>query len=290
MSDRDRRGFRTAVAALFAAILLCLFVLWIFQTGASTAISRYEKERHAGNYAAQAEQEIRDRCLLLDPSRSAECIREIIQATHEHERAESDLVAQSDMALWAFWMTIVSAGALTATGLGVYWVRETLVETRKAVKAADDAVAVTRDIGKRQLRAYITVIAESIAISPGQVKVNLFGKNTGQTPALNVRTWSVVAIDSPPFDEDWLNDSEYPSSVSDVGANGDIRMYAYGPHEITPGLADALRAGILGCWVYGTVWYEDFFGEGRITRFRFALSVDNENFVLMPADTGNEMT
>ncbi|MEX0693564.1 MAG: hypothetical protein WD075_03875 [Rhodospirillales bacterium] len=82
-----------------------------------------------------------------------------------------DLIAQEGMALWAermFWATLA---AVILTLVGVFLICRTLSETRRAAnytkgmlrearkttKAAEETIAVTREIGQKQIRAYITI-------------------------------------------------------------------------------------------------------------------------------------
>lgn len=59
---------------------------------------------------------------------------------------------------YAQWlMTIFSVFATFISIWAVYLLKETLLSTREAVKAADDAVIVAREIGQSQVRAYVSV-------------------------------------------------------------------------------------------------------------------------------------
>ena len=88
------------------------------------------------------------------------------------------------MLIVTFWLSII-------TLVGVLFVGWTLKETRKAVKAADDAVRVTRDIGEKQVRAYlhaefIEVRTESVANDDGsniRFSAKIYVINSGATPA-----------------------------------------------------------------------------------------------------------
>ncbi|MEX6632866.1 hypothetical protein [Hyphococcus lacteus] len=70
------------------------------------------------------------------------------------------LQAQQDVALWNYAMFIVALGALGVTVVGIYFIARTLdatlaavTQAKKATRAANDAVAVTREIGEAQSRA-----------------------------------------------------------------------------------------------------------------------------------------
>jgi hypothetical protein len=194
--------FDQAVRALFAGAILFLIVICIYQTGVSTGQSEREQERNSAQYAGDAEQEIENRCLLLEPVAIAECIQEVIEATNEHDRAENDLIAQSQMARWALWMAVMSGAAVVVTALGVYWVGETLVATRKAVEAA----SATNEIMREDRRAWINPNLQpyrEIQVFDGgfHSQITLALENTGKSVAFDVRA----------FIRPYLQDSTDPS-------------------------------------------------------------------------------
>lgn len=80
-----------------------------------------------------------------------------------------DLDAQEQMALWAYWMFVATAAAVVLTFAALLAIIRTLHHTKRAADAAFDMVdeakatttaaqgtiEVTRDIGQRQIRAYV---------------------------------------------------------------------------------------------------------------------------------------
>lgn len=92
--------------------------------------------------------------------------------------SSEDTLAQWIMAIFTIVMAVTAA-------LGAWWVRGTLITTREAVRAADDAVAETRRIGQAQTRAYISVCGVEIEKFTPQKKTCLIVvvQNLGQTPA-----------------------------------------------------------------------------------------------------------
>lgn len=111
------------------------------------------------------------------------------QTSRNEWRQEQDLRAQRDMAKWAFIMLWVTGASVAVTSLGVVYVALTLQETRRAVKAADDAVAVTREIGNKQLRAYIGVASATAKFNwsgDASYRFVVTIKNYGATPASGV--------------------------------------------------------------------------------------------------------
>lgn len=166
----------------------------------------------------------------------AKCVHDVIQATNEHDRAENDLVAQTEMAWWAFWMAIVSGAALIITAVGIYFIRETLVETRKAVKAADDAVDVTQDVGQAQVRAYVACQSAKFAVDLDAFWCAVTLKNAGQSPAFDVEmTGSILCMHQSKGDDGRTEFSRVTSNITNgnagtIEASSEGMLYLFWPH------------------------------------------------------------
>ncbi|WP_156957020.1 hypothetical protein [Sphingomonas astaxanthinifaciens] len=73
----------------------------------------------------------------------------------------------------------------------------TLAETKRAGDAAERSVIEARRIGEAQVRCYLTGIRAQIGFAKGGATlINCFVKNTGQTPARNVRCTAELAFQS----------------------------------------------------------------------------------------------
>lgn len=103
------------------------------------------------------------------------------------EFSPSDTYAQWIMAILSLIATGISAWA-------VVLIRDTLVETRRAVSSADDAVEVTRQIGEAQVRAYLVCLSAKYHLIKGGFMATLEIENTGQSPASNVAITGTVTI------------------------------------------------------------------------------------------------
>ena len=176
-------------AALGLACALCLLflghVIWIF-SAYQTEI-RMRRDQTASQHIEYAQDRIRRTCLDRDFAALLECITIEIISAQDHGRAESDLDAQEDMALWAKLMAVVSFLGLGITSFGVYLVWGTLDQTRVATKAAQDAVAVTKKMGRMQTQAYLSFSGTSLhylieGAVPVSLQVRPEFKNTGQSP------------------------------------------------------------------------------------------------------------
>lgn len=125
------------------------------------------------------------------------------------QREKDDLVAQQGMDAatqamneatqsmkYASW---VSTG-LVAVGTGLLlW---SLCLTRSATASARDAVNVTRNIGEKQVRAYLSITDVAVSVTPllGEVRWFIIVKlrNTGQSPAKDVKIVAEIGDEPDP--------------------------------------------------------------------------------------------
>jgi hypothetical protein len=119
----------------------------------------------------------------------------------EQQQASDNLEAQQGMVKWARWMFCAAVLEALITASGVWLVYRTLYHTRIASKAARDAVVeagraadaantsieVTREIGQKQVRAYLHCIEAKYMLVNDGIWCWPIVKNTGQSPAKNVR-------------------------------------------------------------------------------------------------------
>ena len=139
------------------------------------------------------------------------CVYNFKNNTFEQHLQQDNLIAQKEIAYWSknmFWTTL-TIGSLTVliTSIGAWWVWKTLVESRKSVKTANDAVTASREIGQSQTRAWIQItgsaneklatkrMREQDFVTPFKLT---FG-NIGHTPALMYYVIDIVK-DSPLYD------------------------------------------------------------------------------------------
>lgn len=155
-SGRDRY----AVVALLAVLAAIVFVAWLGQptdaqiANSETRYADYPKEHHG-------------------PAEG---------------RWWPEVSARDTYAQW--FMAIL---ALAATGISIWAIRilrNTLDQTRYAVKSAEDAVEVTREIGEAQVRAYLQFSIKHLnyiqAVKNDGIKLGGILTNKGQSPALEI--------------------------------------------------------------------------------------------------------
>lgn len=185
-----RSNWHGPYAAIALGAVLCFVIAYLsWNISASQTEIRVSRDQNANQHIEYAQDRIRQTCLDRDPTTYLECVTVEIISAQDHGRAESDLDAQQAMALWAKLMTVASVAGLGVTAIGVYLVWGTLDQTRAATNAAQDAVAVTRDIGQRQVRAYLVDLdVRVVGYTPGAIPTyHMIVKNTGQSPARSVR-------------------------------------------------------------------------------------------------------
>lgn len=197
----------------FVVIGFCL-IFSLIGYGYAVNETRTEHADHQSKiHHENATKYIEGTCITLNDAALHECIEKAIKTSGEYQRAEKDLIAQSQMAKWAFALLVLSAFGIGITGLGVIYVRDTLTATTDAIKATNQ----TNELMRNEQRPWIAIndinvrLKEfrPILVEKGKheacyiVDVNL--KNHGNSPALrvshNVRAYLLTQDHPPPFSE-----------------------------------------------------------------------------------------
>lgn len=145
MSESNRRGVAAALVLGSIVALLAGYVSWGWGL---MSWQRDDADRRAYQRAEYAESYIERACIGMDRARLIECIKESIDTSREDQRSEYDLNAQENMGRWAWWLLMTSIATVFTAGVGIYYVRETLIEGQRASDVA-------REMGQRQIRAYV---------------------------------------------------------------------------------------------------------------------------------------
>jgi len=214
---------------------------------------------------------------------------------------ECDLLAQQSMAKStnymdkAAWIGVL----LSAIAVGLIWktmkytaaaadyakdavkaARDAVDEAERATRVAKDSLSETRNTAERQLRPYIVTHEPHIDdLRPGQIpNVKVTFKNTGQTPAVNAKgsVWMTLGYFPPVSDFDFpiTKDAAYSTFV--LAPNGTITVGGRLKYALKKDQFEAICAGKMAVYAYGTVTYDDAFQKGRETGFRlFCTSADN---------------
>lgn len=167
-------------------IVLILELVWAaFYVGSEIGEARGEHNKHIAEYERHAEDQIRRTCLNGQGGDISECVAEIVKATNEDQRSQRDLIAQTEMARWAFYMLIATIAMALITLFGVYYVARTL--------------SVTREIGEKTVMAYLAVTKCQVTDSR-YCEVLITIKNFGQSPADSVICTADFAMEVVTFD------------------------------------------------------------------------------------------
>lgn len=183
-------GIVTLGAVTFFIIFFLIGYYQGFDVGKANQAEIAAKEHHENT-----KQQIRKSCIETDLVNLSRCVEKAIQTSGEYQRAERDLTAQQNMATYAKWLLGITTLMSAVTVLGIWFVKKTLDETRRAVKAAEDTVGITRRIGEAQVRGYVADYTPQNVIK-GEPLPNLYFlavdqarffvtiKNVGQTPLI----------------------------------------------------------------------------------------------------------
>lgn len=156
-------------------------------------------ERHRNStrqYSESAKSYASRTCANLPAPALFDCVENAAQRSAESAHAEQDLIAQQDSAFAATVMLAVSAGGTFVGFLGLWFILQTLAETRKAARASiRGAIAsraanrIAQNTANQQLRAYVDLSKARVIEVDGVWYFRLWVKNFGQTPAVNVCCW-----------------------------------------------------------------------------------------------------
>jgi hypothetical protein len=217
------------------------------------------KDRHR---AANTKREVSiAKCVSLDTFvLDAACAEKALDAIYDDATDAYDLKAQQEMAMWALLMLIV-------TSAGVYYV----IMTLKAATEANDGFKVSAE---KQLRAYLSVTATNIKISPNMsadfpqkvpVAFHVRVKNHGQTPAHAVRVWANITYNALPIPEDFIDRFTEELVFNDVINPGASKSYLFDKDVLfhDRGIWDTPAKSFI---LLGVVKYTTF-GNEKFSRF-----------------------
>jgi|GEM_PF-1321084 len=252
MSDSDGHSYIT-----FGWVATIIGVLLFF----AVLNSKYAETQQSSEYADKcAEQYKSFSAKTADIAPLASDKEEPIRAQKDKYNPDwCDLAAQQSMAESTYWMNVAAIATVIFTAWGAFLLWRTLIATQ-------ETVAITRRIGEAQTRAYMTTSGAEAVYRDGQLHVTVHAQNTGQSPALAVRTQTFIAIEPDPFDPVWLEDKLDVEMKSDVGAGQHIFLQAEGPEQPDNYLIASITLNSWKVWVYATILYDDVFERPHTTR------------------------
>lgn len=257
--------------AVFVLFLLIVFGGLIWDTSAQFTEQRVRYDESVRKRTSDVDERINQECAgEVDHSAMWQCVRNSIEAIEAPWLSRRDLEAQELMARFT---RIMGWTGLIGLGIGsgsVYLIWRTLRETRRL---AND----TRDIGERQVRAYVDV--ENIAVNDLEIGkipfVTFILKNSGASPArnLSVKTLMGTSPDPNRFKVYFGDISEGSrTQISATSAYDQVRRFSVPADEQS---MKQIQSGNAELFIAGVVVYDDVFGVKRRTIFRSRLPLEN---------------
>jgi len=169
-----------------------------------------------------------------------------------------------------WWMRVLT---LALVGVGFLQLIAFIVQAIRL----KETIGVMHDTGERQLRAYISItpglVIEQDDANNIRFEFQPWIKNTGQTPAYEVKYSARSVISTYPLPDDFtfpvVGTGVYTSS-SVLGSGEQLfAVIAADSMYATAELAAIKAPGNRRIWVYGTVEYTDVFEKKRSTKFCF---------------------
>ena len=230
--------------------------------------------------------------ILEEPEQSESAIREQQEAS---QREIDDLQAQNLAAESAQGAFRVGVAQTVLAFFGTLALIYSLYLNRKATHAAQDAVAVTRDIGQRQIRAYLAVENVSVVVTSPFIKIAWEITNIGHSPAQNVKALGAWAGEIGEFSNTWL-DEIIETPLGSIAPSGRVQNIRRTNESTLPDVSlsvdqiQEIAANKRGFWVYGRIKYSDIFGGLAETRFRYRLIWQHGAWGMQVCEDGNDMT
>lgn len=236
VSDRKPRGnWRLSLAIIgIGCLALTSLLLWTLYPKKPniTGNAGYQKEEHdyyPGGHACEPSEIMR----LPEGERSRHAIG-CAEAREQHRLQTNDLIQQRRSADAADAMTIlaykqawIAVWALVFGALTLCAAVAAAIYARNAASATESAVAVARDIGQAQVRAYLSIISTKVNFSDkirnGSTTVSYDLRNAGASPAKRIRTSYELFLTPIPHPAPQLGNTSNPPASLMPGAYGTER-------------------------------------------------------------------
>jgi hypothetical protein len=164
---------------LFVISVLTFCAVWIGYGLLESAKYEQQAKDKVSEYTDYTRDKVTQACAGGDKIENIKCVTEAFEAKREYEYGQSDLVAQRQSALWAYIMAAAAVFGIALSAVGVWLVKTTFDETRKANVIAQNAV----DIQHRPVLVFEDIGIE-VYSSSGCFFFKAIWKNIGSSPAL----------------------------------------------------------------------------------------------------------
>jgi hypothetical protein len=228
---------------------------------------------------------------------------EFCEQRRSADAAQQQVIWAREQAIWTERQSYIGAFGLLGVVVSLILSAWAAIAASRAAIAADKAVAVAADTARRQLRAYINV--ESVTLDQFEigkpVTVVVSAPNNGQTPATKVKMLVSLRFVSVPLANSLAHDPVEMGSEATIGPKVYVNVAAMvrdgenGPPTILGQQhVTALKEGSLALVCFGTITYEDVFGDTvRQTNLRYQTLTNEcreDRFALVASSEGNEAT
>jgi hypothetical protein len=186
--------------------------------------------------------------------------------------------AAKDQARWALGQLIVGVLGTAAVVGSLFYTAKAALAADAAAKAAQSAVDETRATARTELRAYITMDVGRFGHQDGgtgfKYEARPLVRNAGSTPARSLRHSSEVKFLSDPLPSGFKPSvAEDPdATTTTLGGGHTVEAIKVMDGLLTDSELEEWK-GHRGrkIYVFGTVYYEDVFGEPHVTDYGFKL-------------------
>ena len=157
-------------------------------------------------------------------------------------------------------------------------------QNRRAVEAAEKGVDIAQQNMIFAQRAYVTITDGAIIRPIRELLFKMTIRNSGNTPAYDVRVARKVDIlgSLPDPNTPW----ETWSRLGVIAPQGRVELLAPAPDSVTDQQNQLIAMGKLKTYCWGIILYKDIFGEDRYTKFCFSDRLGESHFG--PCESGNE--
>lgn len=234
MFGSNWRGLYAFIALGTGLVLVFTWLLWSLSS--TITEERIRSEYDTEKSIEYAKDSVHDICAGLTGTHLTECVYVEIQAAYGHNRADQDLRAQKDMALWAKIMSLVAIIGAIITAVGVIFVWKTLTATNIAADAARKSVDVAKDMGEVQTRAYLSVTSGTLKYRiDGWPIASLTIRNSGNSPAYDVHLMFVAKgpRGEAATDKSFSDCIHYSKIIWLIAVGGEVEIAITPEHEKT---------------------------------------------------------
>jgi hypothetical protein len=216
-----------------------------YGTYANLAAQSDALEQEAANRSSEYRQNAKNRIerVCATALSKPDCVAEAYQSAREQERMEQDLAAQKVTAWWTKVMGLAALIGMALSAIGVWLVKTTFDETRKA-----------NEITKTQQRARIDIeIKLSKNSNPTIIDAIITAKNIGFSPAIG----AIITVSADRITPSFSNFEGIPGFAYNIASGTAAQMAVL---FVKAELA-------IGHEIYGMVKYQSIFGEVHTTYF-----------------------